>query len=155
MGAIYGNLRRHPSDIGNEGAIREEKRNHRKTLWKCKGESWFSIYADVRKNPDGNEGRVYICVYEFEKVSKDKVKTGIAGSEKTTQNFYFERNSFDKRKMALGYKSQSHFVYSLRGLLALFFIYNSSTFFISTSLSPGRILSSFNSLIALILSTVE
>ena len=114
MGAIYGNLRRHPSDIGNEGAIREEKRNHRKTLWKCKGESWFSIYADVRKNPDGNEGRVYICVYEFEKVSKDKVKTGIDGSEKTTQNFYFERNSFDKRKMALGYKSQSHFVYSLR-----------------------------------------
>lgn len=82
MGAIYGNLRRHPSDIGNEGAIREEKRNHRKTLWKCKGESWFSIYADVRKNPDGNEGRVYICVYEFEKVSKDKGKMGIAGEKK-------------------------------------------------------------------------
>ena len=114
MGAIHGNLRRHPSDIGNERFICEEKRNHRKTLWKCKGESWISLYTDVRKSPDENEGRAYICVYEFEKVSKDKGKMGIAGGEKNSKNFYFEHNSFDKRKMALGCKSKSHFVYSLK-----------------------------------------
>src|SRR5574344_1942605 len=99
MGAIHGNLRRHPSDIGNEGFIRTEKGNHRKTLWNGKGESWFPIYTDVRKSPDGNEGRAYICVYEFEKVSKDKGKMGIAGGKKNPENFYFEHNSFDKRKM--------------------------------------------------------
>lgn len=113
MGAIHGNLRRHPSDIGNERFICEKKRNHRKTLWKCKGESWFSLYTDVWKSPDGNEGRAYICVYEFEKVSKDKGKMGIAGGEKKQQDLYFEHNSFDKRKMALGCESKSHFVYGL------------------------------------------
>ena len=89
------------------------KRNHRKTLWKCKGEAWFSLYTDVWKSPDGNEGRAYICVYEFEKVSKDKGKMGIAGGEKKQQDLYFEHNSFDKRKMALGCESKSHFVYGL------------------------------------------
>lgn len=33
----------------------------------------------IGKSPDGNEGRAYVCVYEFEKVSKDKGKMGIAG----------------------------------------------------------------------------
>lgn len=97
----------------NERFICEKKRNHRKTLWKCKGESWFSLYTDVWKSPDGNEGRAYICVYEFEKVSKDKGKMGIAGGEKKQQDLYFEHNSFDKRKMALGCESKSHFVYGL------------------------------------------
>ena len=36
---------------------------------------------------DGNEGRAYVCVYEFEKVSKDKGKMGIAGGGKTVQKF--------------------------------------------------------------------
>ena len=71
MGTIHGNLRRYPSDVGNEGFICTEKRNHRENLWNSKGESWFSIYTDVRKSPDGNEGRAYICVYEFEKAGKD------------------------------------------------------------------------------------
>ena len=60
MGTIHGNLRRYPSDVGNEGFICTEKRNHRENLWDSKGESWFSIYTDVRKSPDGNEGRAYL-----------------------------------------------------------------------------------------------
>ena len=116
MGTIHGNLRGYPTDIGNEVIIRTEKRNHRKNLWNGKRESWFSIYTDVWKSPDGNEGRAYVCVYEFEKVSKDKGKMGIAGGGKTVQKFNFECNSLDKRKMALGFISQSHFVYSLKHL---------------------------------------
>ncbi|MDY5871119.1 MAG: hypothetical protein SPK58_12075, partial [Lachnospiraceae bacterium] len=54
------------------------------------------------------------CVYEFKKVSKDQGKMGVAGGKKNTRNFYFEHNSFDKRKMALGCKSQSRGVYSLK-----------------------------------------
>ena len=64
-------------------------------------------------NRDGNESRAYVCVYELEKVSKDKGKMGIAGNEKTTQKYNFGCNSFDKRNMALGFISQSRFVYSL------------------------------------------
>ena len=102
MGVIHGNLRRYPSDIGDEGFVCTEKRNHRETFWNGKGESWFSIYTDVRKSPDGNEGRAYVCVHEFEEVSKDKGKMGIAGGEKTAQNFYFKCNSFDKRQNGSG-----------------------------------------------------
>ena len=65
-------------------------------------------------NRDGNESRAYVCVYELEKVSKDKGKMGIAGDEKTAQKYNFGCNSFDKRNMALGFISQSRFVYSLR-----------------------------------------
>ena len=64
-------------------------------------------------NRDGNESRAYVCVYELEKVSKDKGKMGIAGDEKTAQKYNFGCNSFDKRNMALGFISQSRFVYSL------------------------------------------
>ena len=64
-------------------------------------------------NRDGNESRAYVCVYELEKVSKDKSKMGIAGDEKTAQKYNFGCNSFDKRNMALGFISQSRFVYSL------------------------------------------
>ena len=39
---------------------------------------------------------------------------GTPGRRGATQNFYFIHNSVNKRKMALGYKSQSRFVYSLR-----------------------------------------
>ena len=117
MGAIHGNLRRHPSDTWNEGFIRPEKRNHRKNLWNRKRESWFPVYTDVRKSPDGNEGRAYICVHEFKKVSKNQGKMGASGEKKIVQNFYFERNAFDKRKMALGFASQSRFVYSLKPLI--------------------------------------
>ena len=73
----------------------------------------FDIHR-CRKSPDGNESRAYVCVYELEKVSKDKGKMGIAGDEKTAQKYNFGCNSFDKRNMALGYKSQSRFVYSLK-----------------------------------------
>ena len=38
---------------------------------------------------------------------------GTPGRRGATQNFYFIHNSVNKRKMALGYKSQSRFVYSL------------------------------------------
>ena len=72
----------------------------------------FDIHR-CRKSPDGNESRAYVCVYELEKVSKDKGKMGIAGNEKTTQKYNFGCNSFDKRNMALGFISQSRFVYSL------------------------------------------
>lgn len=72
----------------------------------------FDIHR-CRKSPDGNESRAYVCVYELEKVSKDKGKMGIAGDEKTAQKYNFGCNSFDKRNMALGFISQSRFVYSL------------------------------------------
>ncbi|MDY4529922.1 MAG: hypothetical protein SPE12_04510, partial [Enterocloster aldenensis] len=42
-----------------------------------------------------------------------KGKMGTPGRRGATQNFYFIHNSVNKRKMALGYKSQSRFVYSL------------------------------------------
>lgn len=57
-------------------------------------------------------GLTFACM-NLKKLAKIKVKWGLL-EEKTTQNFYFERNSFDKRKIALKYKYQSRFVYSLK-----------------------------------------
>ena len=71
LGALHGNLRRYPSDLGYERFVCTEKRNHRKTLRNSQRESWIPIHPDVWKSPDGNESRAYVCMYEFEKVSKD------------------------------------------------------------------------------------
>lgn len=79
MGAIHGNLRRYPLDDRDERFIWAAKRNHRKNLRNCKRESWFPIYTDVWKSPDGNESQAYICMYEFKRVSKNQGKTGAVG----------------------------------------------------------------------------
>lgn len=62
------------------------------------------------KSPNGNESRAYICLHESEKAGQDESEMGRSPFHK----LYFERNLVNKRKLALGYKAQNQFVYSLR-----------------------------------------
>jgi hypothetical protein len=64
-------------------------------------ESWFSIYADVWKSPDGNEGLVDFCMHESEEVSKNQSKKGITEYGKSVKKFYFGCDWIFERKMAL------------------------------------------------------
>jgi hypothetical protein len=113
MGTIHGDMRRYPAVIRNERSICTPKRDNRKTVWYSERESWFSIYADVWKSPDGNEGRVDFCMHEFEEVSKNQSKKGITEYGKSVENFYFGCNSICERKMAPGHVPRSCFVYTL------------------------------------------
>ena len=49
----------------------------------CKRESWDAIYTNVRKGSNGNEGRAYFCLHEFEKISENardtRKKTDVYG----------------------------------------------------------------------------
>ena len=66
------------------------------------------------------------------------------GGKKTAQNFYFEPNSFDKGKMALGFKSKSRFVYSLEGgNHFLLFVFNKTIYILKNkSISDNVIIKS-------------
>lgn len=101
MGALHGNMRRYPSDFGNERFVCTEKRDDRKAVWNSKRESWFPIYSDVWKSPDGNEGRADFCVHEPEKVSKDQGKKRASGRENSPAFFHLGCNLHDEREMAL------------------------------------------------------
>lgn len=110
MGALHGNMRRYPSDIGNEGIACTEKRDDRKAVWNSKRESWFPIYADVRKSPDANEGRAGFCVHEPEKVSKDQGKKRASGRKNFPAFFHFGHNLQDKRKWLWKFNSRAIFL---------------------------------------------
>ena len=75
------------------------------------------IYSPIILNTLVEKGAVREQAYRW--VQRNAMKRWLEGEDflenlKNTQNFYFIHNSDNKRKMALGYKSQSRFVYSLR-----------------------------------------
>ena len=115
MGRIYGSGRRHSAHDRKQTDLPVKKRNHRADLRYSERTAWISIYTVCRKSTDGNESRAYLCMHEFEKTGKDSGKTRLEHSQIFVD---FEENkkkrSF-KRKMVLGIRPNTKFVYSLGG----------------------------------------
>lgn len=88
MGAIHGDGRRYPLYTWNEGALPATKANDRKDLWDSQGESWVPIYPTVRKSPDEDEGRAYICMYEPKETGKDPESEGAVAFRNDRKEFF-------------------------------------------------------------------
>lgn len=70
LARVPGDLRRYPSQKGDERAVWKEERNHRAGFWYSQRAPWDAIYPTDRQREDGHEGRTYLCMYEHEKVSQ-------------------------------------------------------------------------------------
>ncbi len=81
--------------LGMKDLYAQRKRNHRENLLEQQRRIMVFRYTQMYgKSLDGNEGRAYICVYEFEKkLAKIKEKKGtVEGKKKTLRNLILYKN---------------------------------------------------------------
>ena len=94
MGTIHGNLRRYPSDVGNEGFICTEKSFG--TAKENHGFRYTQMYGKARM--EMKVGLTYACM-NLKKLAKIKEKRGLLKERKTLRNLILYKICFIKEKL--------------------------------------------------------